>query len=360
MDGAERPLKFAEGETLRGSIVAALNFLAEIEALAVQKTGKFAPLVSTYRAEMQPTIQRSIELFRLIEPLAPYVGGVRAEELHRTISTAVGAAGTLRDDPSETALEQLGRGLVDAVRSASDLIVLGGAVEESRRAAAAAAESVRQAAETNVGLRQKEVDTTASALRQEISDASERLRKELEGLLQELSARGNEVVAQSKKRIAGDILNDAQQQFSSAQRGLNIQVGVWSGVAVGCLVAFFWFAGCLLDTQLPEKWTWQIAFFAGVRIIILGGIGAVASFALRMVKAHIALAQVNAHRTRVARSMPSFLEVAPSDQRFTVLESLIGTIISTKESAINDSNAETVLTTVSVVEQAMKAKKSSE
>lgn len=357
MNAPERPLKYTEGETLRRTIVAAMNFLMEVESLAVQKTGKFAPLVQAYRAEMQPTVQRTIEILRLIEPIAPYVGGDRAEELNSAMTGAVGAAGALRDDPSEQALETLGRALVDAVRAASDLILLGGAVEESRRAATAAAESVRQAAETNVGLKQKEVDTTATTLRQEIAGASDRLREETEKLISDLSARGQEVIARTKKQIAGEILNDAQKQFGAAQRGLRRQVGIWSGLSAATLAAFFWFAASLLNVDLPAEWSWQIAFFAGVRLIILGGIGALASFCLRMVKAHIALAQLNAHRTRVAHSMPSFLEVAPAGDRFKVLESLIQAIVGVKESAIADTNPETVLTTVSVVEQALKSKK---
>jgi hypothetical protein len=206
-------------------------------------------------------------------------------------------------------------------------------------------------------LKQKEVDATAAALRQEIVGASDRLREETERQISELSARGQEVIARTKKQIAGEILNDAQKQFGAAQKGLQIQVGIWAGLSAVALAAFFWFAASLLNVHLPPAWSWQIAFFAGVRLIILGGIGALASFCLRMLKAHIALAQLNAHRTRVAHSMPSFLEVAPPSERFKVLESLIQAIVGVKESAITDTNPETMLTTVSVVEQALKSKK---
>jgi hypothetical protein len=324
-------------------------------------TGTFAPLARIYREEAQPTVQRALELLRMILPLAPYVGGARATQLNVAMTAAVSSAGGLRDDPTETALENLGRNLLTAIREASDLILLGAAIDESRKAASVAATAVREAAETNAGLRQKEIDTLATVLRQDISGASERLRGETETLLAELSARGREVVTRSKKEIAGDILNDAQRQFAGAQRGLRIQVGVWSVLSVLSLGAFFAFGAWVLNTQqLPAEWTWQIAFFAGIRIIVFGGIAAAASFCLRMLKSHIALAQLNAHRTRVAHSIPSFLEVAPADRRFAILELLIQSIISTKESAIADQHPETVLTSISLLEQAAKAKKTSE
>lgn len=77
-----------------------------------------------------------------------------------------------------------------------------------------------------------------------------------------------------------------------------------------------------------------------------------------MLKSQIALAQLNAHRTRVARSMPGLLEVAPEAERLAVLQSLIQTIIGTKESVVNDSNSESLLATVEAVEKIVRATRS--
>ena len=106
------------------------------------------------------------------------------------------------------------------------------------------------------------------------------------------------------------------------------------------------------------NWTWQLAFFAGLRLVLLGGLAAVVSFCLRMFKSQIAIAQLNAHRTRVARSMPGLLEVAPERERLAVLQSLIQTIVGAKESILSDSHSESLLASFDALEKIVKAAKS--
>jgi hypothetical protein len=76
-----------------------------------------------------------------------------------------------------------------------------------------------------------------------------------------------------------------------------------------------------------------------------------------MLKSQMSLAQLNAHRTRVARSMPGLLEVAPETERLAVLQSLIQTMIGAKESVLTDTSPESLLAATEAVERLIKAAK---
>ena len=94
-----------------------------------------------------------------------------------------------------------------------------------------------------------------------------------------------------------------------------------------------------------------------MRVIALGGIAAAASFCLRMLKGQIGLAQLNAHRTRIARSMPGLIHLAAESERITLLQSIIQSVIGVRESFISDSSNESLLAAADVVERVAKAAK---
>lgn len=359
METAPGPLSFAEGGALQHAILAATNVLIEIEEKAVTSwVTNHEIALQMYRLEMQPSVSKSIEVFREISPIAKYVGGPRAEELQKLFDAVTRNARSFANVPTEPAMHAVGSALVDAVRHASDLVLLGSTVAEAYSATSHAIADAQQSIQSRLDSVITTVDALAGGLRQEVAGATDRLKQEADRLADELTARGKVTVAETKKAVAGTLLTDAQQQFATAQEGLNRQVAVWAALSVMALVAFFaTTARFLLQQDLDPEWTWQIAFFAGVRLVIIGGIAAVGSFCIRMLKSQIALAQLNAHRTRVARSMPGLLEVAAERDRLAVLQSLMQTIIGAKESVLSDSNPESLLATAEAIEKLLKTAK---
>jgi hypothetical protein len=163
-------------------------------------------------------------------------------------------------------------------------------------------------------------------------------------------------VARTREAIAGHLLIGAQTQFATAQRWFNWQVVFWGALASLGARSFLDAVIYFVRTQnLPKEWSWQLAFYGGMRQILLGGIAAVGGFCLRMLKSQIAIAQLNAHRTRVARSMPGLLEMAPEADRLAVLQSLVQVIIGVKESILSDSNPESLLKATETLETLLKA-----
>jgi hypothetical protein len=351
------PVSYTEGEELRDSISTLLSRLADIENASTAATNKDVAW-RLYRMELRSTVEKATDLLRSIHSLAPYVGGERASVLKGRFDSAAIVAEKFRSDPTEPNLREMIAILIDSIRAAFDLVLLGSAVTAAHEQTSRTIE----AAEKKFDAQHGEVTTIMAALASKvestINGAAEMLQGEADRLIAEISSKGTVTIAETRKEVAGVLVSEAAKQFSEAQKWLNWQVFIWAMLSAGGVAAFLWTAQRFLMTQvLPPEWTWQIAFFAGMRAILLGGIAASASFCLRMLKGQIALAQLNAHRTRVARSMPGLLHLAPEAERVTVLQSIIQSVIGVRESVISDTSQESLLAAVEVVEKVAKAAK---
>lgn len=70
-----------------------------------------------------------------------------------------------------------------------------------------------------------------------------------------------------------------------------------------------------------------IVYFGAIRITILTGVGAMATFCLRMLRAHMHMSQLNLHRQRIANSMAAFVESAITpEQRDLILAQLVTSV----------------------------------
>jgi len=350
------PVSYTEGEELRDSISTLLSRLADIQISASSAPANNVDAWLVYRTELRSTYEKAGDLLRSIHSLAPYVGGERASVLKARFESAALVAERFRSDPTEPNLREMTAVVIDSIRAAFDLVMLGSAVT------AAHERTVRtiEAAETKFNARQTELTDAMTKLSSKvdhtIEGAAEGLQHEANRLISEISARGTVAIAETRKEVAGLLVSEASKQFSDAQKWLNWQVVIWATLSSGAVAAFLLMAQRFVTTQvLPDDWTWQIAFYAGMRVVLLGGIAATASFCLRMLKGQIALAQLNAHRTRVARSMPGLLNLAPESERVMILQSIIQSVIGVQESVISDRTQESLLTAVELVEKITKA-----
>jgi len=188
-------------------------------------------------------------------------------------------------------------------------------------------------------------------LKGEVEAARISLKANQESLIQDLSVRGSEVVARAKKEVRDTLLETAKSEFDRSRKWLWAQVGAWLAAAALAIYSFFRYSTILAAEQnLPQEWTWQIAYYTGIRIVIIGGIGAVASFCLRMLKGHLNLVHITAHRSRVVNSVAAFVEAAPREQQFEIFRLLIDTIVSPLNTGIADDNPELVAASARLID----------
>lgn len=158
-----------------------------------------------------------------------------------------------------------------------------------------------------------------------MAEARQSLQETAAQLLADVSAGGAQIVARAKQTARNISLEAAQQQFRSEAKTLRVQIGTWGIIAAIALAAFFWFGIWLMHTQnLPHQWTWQVLYYLTIRLAVLSAIGAVATYAVRMLTAHIDLRHANSHRARIANSMAAFVEAARTEtQQDAVLLKLV-------------------------------------
>ena len=253
-----------------------------------------------------------------IQKIERFIPERLARQLLDSVDIAISSAEAVHDDESRVHA-------VDLLRSASGelsiVVDIGRIIDLARRTGERAEQSLYdfESRVKNAEVEWKRMVTT------EYDTALSEFHEQTDRLLSEVTSRGSESVARVKKEIVDVLLDDAQCELQRAQNGFRRQIGTWAVLSVIVITAFFAFAFRIVAEQhLPSAWTWQIAYYTGIRGLILGAMGAIAGFCLRMLKAHINLAHVNAHRARVANSMPGFLEAAPKEHRFEMLNGFEG------------------------------------
>jgi hypothetical protein len=262
------PVSYAEGDELRQSMGQLMACLSEIEHRATTSWTESRPNeAQIYRLETHSTVKKALDLLRMIHELAPYVGGSRATALKQQFDTAVEASASYRDDPTLANKRAMSSSVIDAIRNSFDLVMLGSAVDAAQERAVKVTGDAQREMEAQLSDSTKAIDALATTLRGEIDGASKNLRDEAQRLLDEVSARGKETVARARSAVAGTLLNDAQTQFSSAQAWFNWQVTIWAALSVAAAAAFITITwGFIAAQNLPATWTWQLAFYAGMRL----------------------------------------------------------------------------------------------
>jgi len=96
-----------------------------------------------------------------------------------------------------------------------------------------------------------------------------------------------EIEGRARRTAAHISVEEAQKQFKLAQQDHNKRVKLWGYLSVIAIAAFFAVAVYLARVQFPEEWRWHVVYFAAIRITILTAAAAVATFCLRVLRAHM-------------------------------------------------------------------------
>lgn len=169
-------------------------------------------------------------------------------------------------------------------------------------------------------------------------EAVSELKVQASKTLEEIQEKSEESVAQAR-RLAEQIENrarqtatkisvkEAQSQFQEAQKQFDSSVKIWSIISCIPITLFLTLGVYLWNHQGPSE-VGSAIYETGIRFAILGSLGALSAFCLRILRAHIHMRQQNLHRQRVANSIEAFVQSAVTpEQRDLILSYLVHSII---------------------------------
>ncbi len=173
----------------------------------------------------------------------------------------------------------------------------------------------------------KEYNQAIEVMKQESENALTRVKEEANKTIEEARTLAEEIENRARRTASGISVEAAQEQFRLAQQDHNKRVKLWSWLSGGAILSFFVAAVIFGFFIQPEGETKSIVYSSAVRITIVGALGGIIAFCLRILRAHMHLAQHNEHRQRVANSIEAFVESAITpEQRDLILAQLVDSI----------------------------------
>ncbi len=173
----------------------------------------------------------------------------------------------------------------------------------------------------------KEYQRTIDTMKEESATALKLVKEEASKTIDEARKLAQQIEDRARRTAAHISVEAAQEQFKLAQKDHQRQVTLWSWLSGTAIVAFIGVASYLTQVQFPEEWKWHIIYYTAIRLTILTAVGAIATFCLRILRAHMHMSQHNLHRQRVANSMAAFVESAVTpEQRDLILLHLVDAV----------------------------------
>ena len=175
----------------------------------------------------------------------------------------------------------------------------------------------------------KEYENTVKEMKSQAEEALKHVQEESAKTIGEAKKLAQEIEERARRTAAHISVEAAQEQFRLAQITLSRDVKLWAVMSAIATAAFIAVAIYLAKIHLPEGMKWEVIYFAAIRITILTAVGAMATFCLRILRAHMHMSQQNLHRQRVANSMAAFVESAITpEQRDLILAQLVTSVAS--------------------------------
>ena len=176
------------------------------------------------------------------------------------------------------------------------------------------------------GIRE-EYQRTVAEMKDQADESLKHVREESDKTLAGAKKLAQEIEDRARKTAAHISVDAAQEQFREAQITLKGEVKLWAWLSALATATFLLVAIYLAKIHLPEGMKWEIVYFAAIRITILTAVGAMATFCLRILRAHMHMSQQNLHRQRIANSMAAFVESAITpEQRDLILAQLVTSV----------------------------------
>lgn len=166
----------------------------------------------------------------------------------------------------------------------------------------------------------EELKTQAARTLGEIEEKSRETIEKARELAEQIENRAR----QTATKIS---VKEAQSQFQNAQKQFDNSVRNWSIISMIPIALFAGLAYYLWGQQGPSD-VGSAIYYTSIRFAVLGSLGALSAFCLRILKAHIHMRQQNLHRQRVANSIEAFVQSAVTpEQRDLILSYLVHSVI---------------------------------
>lgn len=115
-------------------------------------------------------------------------------------------------------------------------------------------------------------------------------------------------IAELTEQARKATVREAEAEFGGARKQHRNQAVCWGLGSIAAIGAFFWFAFHAYYLALEEPYKgWEGFHVTALRLTILGAIGGSAAFCLRVLRSELHMHQLNAHRRRLAVSMPALI-----------------------------------------------------
>lgn len=177
------------------------------------------------------------------------------------------------------------------------------------------------------GIRQ-EYQRTVDALKTEARKTIEEVKTEATKAIEEARALAKQIEERARRTAAKVSVEEAQTQFKEAQRDINGSVKLWAWLSGLSILAFFGVLVLFFFVQLPGEKDWHVLYHAVIRLAVLSGVGAVAGFCLKMLRAYMNMRERNLHRQRVANSIEAFVVSAGTPEvRDVILAQLVDAVV---------------------------------
>jgi hypothetical protein len=175
----------------------------------------------------------------------------------------------------------------------------------------------------------------------EINSKLEKGNSELQEILTSIQER-EEKLKESADQIS---VSEAQNQFREGirkNRNQSIFWGLFSAICITIFIIIAWKFYIytpseediarqinLYKENFLEIFRWNTIYHSVLKITLLVGIGAIATFCLKIFRANMHMYQQNLHRLRIANSIVAFVETATSnDQSDKILQILVESVAS--------------------------------
>ena len=170
-------------------------------------------------------------------------------------------------------------------------------------------------------------DEAVNELKLQASKTLEEIQEKSEESIEKARKLAEQIENRARQTATKTSVKEAQSQFREAQKQLDRSVKYWSIISCIPIVIFGILAVYLWNQKGPSDVESAI-YETGIRFAVLGSLGALSAFFLRILRAHIHMKQQNLHRQRVANSIEAFVQSAVTpEQRDLILSYLVHSII---------------------------------
>ena len=158
-------------------------------------------------------------------------------------------------------------------------------------------------------------------------DALLKIKTESDKIIENANLKAEEIETVVRKTATNISVEAAQDQFRDAANENKKNINIWGGINISLIAIFILSIFFMLVYEPSDPWTWKVIYYSALRIAILGFIGTLLAFSLRILRSHLHMREHNLHRKRIANSMAAFAESATSkEQRDLILSRLVDSV----------------------------------